>query len=65
MENTKLLQNSTDRPAWVSDSERGMFHGYKHRHRRPRIGADCIQRNYYGHTMGFSTRAHAAELLEK
>lgn len=60
----KMLQSSIDRPAWVSDSERGMFHSYKHRHRRPRIGDDCIQRNYYGNTCGFATRADAVRFME-
>ena len=60
-----MLKSSTERPAWVSDSERGMFNSWKHKHRHPRNDDDCIQRNYYGHTMGFSTRSHAAELMEK
>ena len=61
-----MLNESVDRPAWVSDVERGMFHSYKHRHRKPNNNndEDCIERFFFGHTEGFSNRSQAAELRE-
>jgi len=59
-----MLNESVDRPAWVSDTERGMFHAYKHRHRNPRNCQDSIERFFFGHTEGFSNRSQAAELRE-
>ena len=60
-----MLKSSTERVAWTSEEKTGMFNSWKHKHRRPRNGDDCIQRNYYGNTMGFGTRFQAAELYEK
>jgi len=59
-----MLRSSTERPAWTSTDKTGLFNAYKHRHRPDRNIDDCVQRNFYGHTTGFSNRTHAAELME-
>lgn len=59
-----MLKSSTERPSWTSCSHTGMFNAFKHRHRRPREGDDCIIYDYYNKTVGFDTRNHAAEIME-
>ena len=59
-----MLNSSTERLAWTSDSHTGMFNAFKHRHRRPREGDDPIMYNYYRKTVGFVTRSYAADLME-
>ena len=60
-----MLKSSTERPSWTSESSTGMFNAFHHKHRRPREGDDCIQKNYYDKTVGFATRSQAADLLER
>jgi hypothetical protein len=59
-----MLKSSTERVAWTSDSHTGMFNAWKHRQRRPREGEDSIMYDYYSKTVGFATRAQAADLME-
>ena len=58
------MYSSTERLAWTSDSHTGMFAAHRHRHRRPREGDAPIMYNYYDKTVGFATRAQAADLME-
>lgn len=59
-----MLKASVDRVSWTSDSHTGMFQAFRHKQRRPREGDECIQKNYFGHTVGFATRADAVRFME-
>jgi hypothetical protein len=61
-----MLNESADRPAWTSTPETGLFHAFRHRHRRPNNDSeDCIEYFFYGHTMGLQTRQQAVEAMER
>jgi len=59
-----MLNESTERVAWTSDTHTGMFEAHKHRQRKPRDGDDSVEMHFYGKTEGFASRSQATELRE-